>query len=141
MWWLGSSEHLFIEIRLSPTFYWCLWINCFYLICVFFGVCVTLCNLSARPTIIIKANMTIGLLLLAVASSRKPECRSWPIRDRRSIGCLCQRQPVFSVFTFKHGGFKFQVQHSLKVDKVLYFNGFGDWENLKRDYGRGDSPK
>ncbi|MBA3966461.1 MAG: hypothetical protein H0X47_11910 [Nitrospirales bacterium] len=37
---------------------------------------------------------------------------------------------------------RFQVPSAtlLKVDKVLYFNGFGEWENLERDYGRGDSP-
>ncbi|MEO6203676.1 MAG: YciI family protein [Nitrospirales bacterium] len=53
---------------------------------------------------------------------------------------------IFGVFQevtihpFSQGGFKFQVQHSLKGDKVLYFNGFGDWENIGREYSLGDSP-
>ena len=40
----------------------------------------------------------------------------------------------------REGGFKFQVQHFLKGDKVLYFNGFDDCGNIGREYDRGDSP-
>ena len=36
--------------------------------------------------------------------------------------------------------FNLKVQRFLKGNQVLYFNAFGYWENLGREYARGDSP-
>jgi hypothetical protein len=49
------------------------------------------------------------------------------------------KEHKFHVQIYK-GGFKFQVQHFLKGDKVLYFNVFDDCGNIGREYDRGDSP-
>jgi hypothetical protein len=44
-----------------------------------------------------------------------------------------QQNVVIPCFpAFLNGGFKFQVQHFLKGDKVLYFNGFDDCGNIGR---------